>query len=305
MGLNNSSCRSIHDAGDLKYDAGTYISPSVPQKGVFFLKLLANTLAYSKSTDRILQTLHHLLRVDCQWDSTSSDFNNPDVMNQLAAKLGLSPELQFYDVYSLDDPSQLTHIPRPALALLVIIPLTPAWDQSRKAEDANKEEPYPGSGRPDEPVIWFKQTIGHACGSIGLLHSVINGPAVDFITPGSDLATIRNLAIPLDMNKRAKMLYNNEAFEVAHKSVEQAGESDANLMDERDGGHFVSFVKSGGKLWELEGSRKGPLERGDLAENEDVLSPRALDMGIRRIIKLNADEGGSLLFSCIALARKT
>ncbi|KAI2829331.1 hypothetical protein CBS147482_7312 [Aspergillus niger] len=230
--------------------------------------------------------------------------NNPDVMNQLAAKLGLSPELQFYDVYSLDDPSQLTHIPRPALTLLVIIPLTPAWDQSRKAEDANKEEPYPGSGRPDEPVIWFKQTIGHACGSIGLLHSVINGPAVDFITPGSDLETIRNLAIPLDMNKRAKMLYNNEAFEVAHKSVEQTGESDANLMDERDGGHFVSFVKSGGKLWELEGSRKGPLKRGDLAENEDVLSPRALDMGIRRIIKLNADEGGSLLFSCIALARK-
>ncbi|GLA57518.1 hypothetical protein AtubIFM56815_005862 [Aspergillus tubingensis] len=230
--------------------------------------------------------------------------NNPDVMNQLAAKLGLSPELQFYDIYSLDDPSQLTHIPRPALALLVIIPLTPAWDQNRKAEDADKEEPYPGSGRPDEPVIWFKQTIGHACGSIGLLHSVINGPAVDFIKPDSDLAEIRKQAIPLDMDKRAEMLYNSEAFEVAHKSVEQAGDTDADLMDDRHGGHFVSFVKSGGKLWELEGSRKGPLERGDLAEDEDVLSPRALDMGIKRIINLNADEGGSLLFSCIALAHK-
>ncbi|OJZ81574.1 hypothetical protein ASPFODRAFT_51959 [Aspergillus luchuensis CBS 106.47] len=230
--------------------------------------------------------------------------NNPDVMNQLAAKLGLSPELQFYDVYSLDDSSELTHIPRPALALLVIIPLTPAWNQNRKAEDADKEEPYPGSGRPDEPVIWFKQTIGHACGSIGLLHSVINGPAVDFIKPDSDLAEIRKQAIPLDMDKRAKMLYDSETFEVAHKSVEQAGDTDANLMDERDGGHFVSFVKSGGKLWELEGSRKGPLERGDLGEDEDVLSPRALDMGLKRIIDLNAGEGGSLCFSCIALAHR-
>jgi ubiquitin carboxyl-terminal hydrolase L3 len=224
-------------------------------------------------------------------------------MNQLAMKLGFSSEFKFYDVYSLDEPEQLAHIPRPALALLVIIPLTPAWDRSRKAEDASKE-PYTGSG-PDEPVVWFKQTIGHACGSIGLLHSLINGPAIDFIKPDSDLATIRNLAIPMDMTKRADMLYNCEPFELAHKSVEQVGDSYANPIDGRDGGHFVSFVESGGKLWELEGSRNGPLERGNLANDEDVLSPRALDMGIKRIIKLNMDQGGeSLRFSCIALARR-
>ena len=223
-------------------------------------------------------------------------------MNQLATKLGLSSELQFYDVYSLNEPEQLAHIPRPAFALLVVIPLTPAWDESRKAEDADKE-PYTGSG-PDEPVIWFKQTIGHACGSIGLLHSLFNGPAVDFIKPDSDLAAIRSNAIPLNMAERAELLYNNEPFELAHKSVEQAGDSFADPTSERDGGHFVTFVKSGGKLWELEGSRKGPLERGSLADDEDVLSPRALDMGIRRIIKLNADAGGeNLLFSCIALTR--
>lgn len=229
--------------------------------------------------------------------------NNPDVMNHLASILGLSSELQFYDVYSLDDPDLIAHIPRPALALLVIIPLTPAWDRIRKAEDADKES-YTGAG-PDEPVIWFKQTIGHACGSIGLLHSVINGPAADFIKPDSDLAMLRNSAIPLKMAARAEMLYNSEPFERAHKSVEQAGDSYAHPADERDGGHFVSFVKSGGKLWELEGSRMGPLERGSLADDEDVLSSRALDMGIKRIIRLNEDEGGeNLRFSCIALARK-
>ncbi|KAL2836769.1 hypothetical protein BJY01DRAFT_52248 [Aspergillus pseudoustus] len=237
--------------------------------------------------------------------------NSPDVMNELATTLGLSSELEFYDVYTMDDPeTQLAHIPRPALALLVIIPLTPAWDRSRQAEDADKEEPYPGSGRLDEPVIWFKQTIGHACGSIGLLHSVINGPAIDFIKPDSDLAAIRRGAIPLDMDRRAELLYNCKAFEAAHKSVEQAGDSYADPTSERNGGHFVSFVKSGGKLWELEGSRKGPLDRGSLADDEDVLSPRALDMGIKRIIKLNAEDGGggggeNLLFSCIALAPRS
>jgi ubiquitin carboxyl-terminal hydrolase L3 len=230
--------------------------------------------------------------------------NNPEVMNQLATTLGLSSELQFYDVYSLDELELLSDIPRPVLALLVVIPLTSAWDRSRKAEDANKVL-YTGCG-PEEPVIWFKQTIGHACGSIGVLHSVINGPAVDFIRPDTDLATIRSLAIPLDMTKRAEMLYNSRPFELAHKSVEQAGDSAADLTGEREGGHFVSFVKSGGKLWELEGSRMGPLERGDLSDDEDVLSPRALDIGIKRIIKLNAEgREKDLLFSCIALARRS
>ena len=224
-------------------------------------------------------------------------------MNQLALKLGLSSELQFYDVYSLDGSEQLAHIPRPALALLVIIPLTPAWDQSRKAEDANKEH-CTDSG-PNESVIWFKQIIGHACGSMGLLHSLINGPAINFIERDSDLAAIRSLAIPLDKTERAEMLYNSKPFEIAHKSVEQAGDSYADPTGERNGGHFVSFVKSGGVLWELEGSRMGPLSRGSLADDEDVLSPRALDMGIKRIIKLTADGGEeSLRFSCIALARK-
>lgn len=223
-------------------------------------------------------------------------------MDRLAQRLGLSNELQFYDVYDLNEPELLKHIPRPALALLVIIPLTAAWNQDRMAEDANKEI-YAGAG-PDEPVIWFKQTIGHACGSIGLLHSLINGPTVQYITPNSDLATLRSDAIPLTMTQRAQMLYDSRPFEFAHKSVEQAGDSYQDASRERNGGHFVSFVKVDGKLWELEGSRKGPLERGDLHEDEDVLSPRALDLGIKRIIKLSADGGGeSLRFSCIALAR--
>lgn len=228
--------------------------------------------------------------------------NNPDVMTRLAIRLGLSPELQFHDVYALDDPDLLAHIPRPAMALLAIIPRTPAWERDRDSEDAMKSD-YSGSG-PDEPVIWFKQTIGNACGSIGLLHSTINGPAAAFIGPNSDLAAIRRRAIPLQMNERADMLYNNKPFELAHKSFEEAGDTRAIPVTEHNGQHFVAFVKAEGKLWELEGSRKGPLDRGSLAEDEDILSPRALEMGIKRIIRLQSDEGVDVRFSCIALTRK-
>ena len=229
--------------------------------------------------------------------------NNPAVMTRLAIQLGLSPELQFYDVYSLDEPELSAHIPRPVMALLVIIPLTSAWHRDREAEDAGKND-YAASG-PEEPVIWFKQTIGNACGSIGLLHSTINGPAANFIEPDSDLAAIRRRAIPLQMTDRADMLYDSEPFERAHKSVEEAGDTRAIPAAEHTGQHFVAFVKAEGKLWELEGSRKGPLDRGSLADDEDVLSQRALDMGLQRIISLNSDKGTDVRFSCIALACKS
>ncbi|KAK7737448.1 hypothetical protein SLS53_006521 [Cytospora paraplurivora] len=227
-------------------------------------------------------------------------------MDALSKRLGLSDDVQFYDVYALDEPELLAHIPRPAHALLVTIPLTKVWDDERKTEDAAKQE-YAGFGA-GEPVIWFKQTIGNACGSIGLLHSAINGPASKHILPGSELDKTRRAAIPLRISERAQLLYDSEPFETAHKSVADLGDTIAPLGKEGHhvGHHFVSFVKADdGHLWELEGSRKGPIDRGELAEDEDVLSPRALDLGIRRVIRLNQDAGiDDLRFSITALAPK-
>lgn len=228
-------------------------------------------------------------------------------MNALKTKLGLSDELEFYDVWSLDDPSALAHIPRPALALLVIIPMTDAWQDERTAEDADKED-YAGVGDA-EPVIWFKQTIGNACGSIGLLHSVINGPAQEYVRPGSDLEKLRRDAVPLRMADRAQMLHDSQPFDDAHASVVGLGDTaptnDGNGFG-HSGLHFVSFVKAAdGILWELEGDRKGPINRGKLAEDEDVLSPRAHELGLGRVIKLVENAGiTDLRFSCTALAPK-
>ncbi|KXJ92456.1 hypothetical protein Micbo1qcDRAFT_195322 [Microdochium bolleyi] len=227
--------------------------------------------------------------------------NNPDVMNKMAYKLGLSPQLAFHDVWSLDDPQLLALIPRPALALLVIMPHTPAWAQDRKA-DADKRQEYEGFG-PGEPVIWFKQTIGNACGSIGLLHCAINGPAANFVLPGSALDRIRQEALPLKREERAAMLYNSVDFEEAHQACASDGDTPP-LNADHKGQHFVSFVIAQGRLWELEGDVKGPLDRGAVGDGEDVLSPRLLKLGFQRVIDLEKDSGNDLRFSCLALARK-
>ena len=55
-------------------------------------------------------------------------------------------------------------------------------------------------------------------------------------------------------------------------------------------------------MWELDGSRKGPLNRGELEEGEDLLSERAIEMGPKRFLKREEEVGGSeLRFSILAL----
>ena len=105
--------------------------------------------------------------------------NNPEVMSSLLHQLGLSKSVGFHDVYSIDDPDLLAFVPRPAYALLLVFPVSETYEKFRRAEDEGKAE-YEGSG-PDEEVIWFKQTIRNACGLMGLLHGVSNGPVTKFI----------------------------------------------------------------------------------------------------------------------------
>lgn len=227
--------------------------------------------------------------------------NNPKVMNDLAYRLGVSKKLSFYDVYSLHDSDMLAMIPRPVFALLATIPMTEAWKQSCDAEDARLDW-YKGAG-PEEPVIWFQQTIIHGCGLIGFLHCVCNGVPSKMITPGSELASFLEKAVPLGMDDRAKLLSETELMYEASEEVALKGDTKPLDPGVSTGNHFVALVKArDGHLWELEGSRKGPLERGFLSESEDVLSERALELGIKNLIDIQRESGSDLIFSCIALA---
>lgn len=55
-------------------------------------------------------------------------------------------------------------------------------------------------------------------------------------------------AFPLNKTERAKMLYNNEVFEAARKSVKWAGDSHTSPEGERNGGPLLKFLESGERL---------------------------------------------------------
>ncbi|PBP24312.1 pyridoxamine 5'-phosphate oxidase [Diplocarpon rosae] len=202
--------------------------------------------------------------------------NNPEVMSALVHKLGLSPALSFHDVFSIEDPELLAFVPRPANALLLVFPVSKSYESFRVQEDSDKIE-YEGKGA-GEPVIWYKQTIRNACGLIGILHAVSNGSSRAFIERGSDLDKLVNDAISLGPIQRADLLYNSQALENAHQSAASQGQSSAPDAEDNVDLHYVCFVKDeNNHLWEMDGRRKGPLDRGVLGEEEDVLFAPAND----------------------------
>lgn len=119
---------------------------------------------------------------------------NPGLMTALLRELGLSPALQVHDVLSLTEPELLAFVPRPALAVLLVFPISAAYESHRLAEDALLPE-YDARG-PTEPVLWFRQTIKNACGVMGLLHAVGNGAARNFIGKRARLGDLPTSQLP-------------------------------------------------------------------------------------------------------------
>lgn len=116
----------------------------------------------------------------------------------------------------------------------------------------------------------------------------------------STLDTLIKQAIPLPPAERSALLETNHDLASAHRESASQGATEAPEAEADIDLHYVTFVKTeDGKLWELDGRRKGPIERAELAEDEDVLSEKALREGPLTFL---SREGGDLRFSCVALA---
>ncbi|OQE16099.1 hypothetical protein PENSTE_c025G04008 [Penicillium steckii] len=222
--------------------------------------------------------------------------NNPDVLAHLCENLGVAPGLSFHDVISTSS-EMLEWIPRPIHAL-VLLADWPIYDTAR-TEISKTIPDYKGSG-PDEPVIWMKQTIGHACGLMALLHCLYNYQDAEYVTPGSELDKLLQHAIALGPEERADLLYNSKFLENAHMEAASRGSSRAPSPAEDNHHHFVGFVQKDGQVWELNGGMKGPLLRGSL-EDGDLLSEKGLTLTVKDYLDAAA-KGGNGEMSIVAVA---
>ncbi|KAK5018710.1 ubiquitinyl hydrolase 1 [Cryomyces antarcticus] len=144
--------------------------------------------------------------------------------------------------------------------------------------------------------MWFKQTINNACGLYSILHAICNGDARNFIP------TILESCTFLPPQDRALVLEGSEELESVYGMAALQGNSmvPTSAEDEVDF-HFVCFVKShiNGHIYELDGDRKGPVDKGPMLKpDDDILAHGGLAI-VREFIQRERD--GNSNFSLMAL----
>ncbi|KAL4795767.1 hypothetical protein BDV19DRAFT_157330 [Aspergillus venezuelensis] len=225
--------------------------------------------------------------------------NNPDVLRLLSDNLGISSDLDFHDIISTS-PEFLQGYHFPPCHALIVLAKGPIYRAARSAVEPTIPE-YKDSG-PNEPVIWMKQTIGHACGLMALLHAVFNLEGGRYVRPDTELHALRQQAILLGPTERAKLLYDSKFLEEAHMNAASRGSSNVPSPRDDNQHHFLAFVQKDGKVWELNGGINGPLLRGLLGEGEDLLSERGLELTAQDFLQ-SAEQTGCDEMSIVAVTR--
>jgi len=175
---------------------------------------------------------------------------------------------RFEDVYGLD-PELLAMVTTPVKAVLMIFPISPEIERMRTADDALMKA---GGLSPhvDPTVIFIEQKISNACGTIGLLHALLNGGVT--IVPMSPLNRFQEECMPLTPSDRADLLAKTTLFARAHSAAATSTESASAVPERLDTDlHFTCFLQLGDsasedsaakRIIELDGRRVGPVDHG-------------------------------------------
>ncbi|EKM50356.1 uncharacterized protein PHACADRAFT_263608 [Phanerochaete carnosa HHB-10118-sp] len=231
--------------------------------------------------------------------------SNPEVMNAWSGKAGLVLEQdRFTDVYGFD-PNLLGMVPQPVKAVVLLFPISKEYEEKRKAEDEKiaKEGQHPI----DPTIVWIKQTIQNACGTMGLLHALLNSNVT--LEPESVLEKFIDECKDKTPEERAKLLETTPLFASIHAEAAASGQTAAPDISESVDLHFTCFVQApdtaardqgvpapegARRLIELDGRRAGPVDRGVC---DDLLADAAA------YIKDNyMKDTTSVSFSMLALA---
>ncbi|XP_070554218.1 ubiquitin carboxyl-terminal hydrolase isozyme L3-like isoform X2 [Ptychodera flava] len=202
----------------------------------------------------------------------------------------MSKSWQFFDVFGLD-PDLLGMVPSPAVALLLLFPINEKYEAYKKEEQEKIEK----EGQSVSPKVYFmKQTIGNACGTIGLLHAIANN--TDVITVESYLKTFFDATKDMTPDQRADKLETDESISAAHETSAQEGQTEAPSREEEVNLHFIAIVHKDGELYELDGRKRFPVNHGKTSADSFLQDAAGVCQ------KFMARDPSELHFTMVALA---
>ena len=219
--------------------------------------------------------------------------SNPEVIASFAHTLGLPADVGFHDIFGFD-PDLLAMVPQPVHAVLLLFPITDASERAR-AEEA---EAIARDGQTVSDRVYFtRQTIGNACGTIGVLHAVGNNlHRYESMSSDCYFSDFFAKTKEMDPDERAAYLERDDGIESAHAGAVAAGETACPTVDDEVNLHFVALVHVDGGLYELDVRKRTPLRHG--TTSEATLLQDAVP-----VIKKFVDRAeGNVNFNAIAMA---
>ncbi|KAI9525504.1 Ubiquitin carboxyl-terminal hydrolase isozyme L1 [Dissostichus eleginoides] len=211
---------------------------------------------------------------------------NPEMLNKMMSKLGVGENWRFVDVLGLES-EQLSAVPKPCCALMLLFPLTQQHESFRK-QQADKVA--------DSSEVYFlKQTAVNSCGTIALLHAVANNKSKLTFESDSALKKFLDETANMSADDRAKHLEKNQAIYEAHNEVAVQGQCRPEA--DKVNFHFIAFVNANGQLHEFDGRMNGPVKHGDTKDGSFITDASKVCRGfIER-------EQGEVRFSAVALCQ--
>ncbi|EME26593.1 Ubiquitin carboxyl-terminal hydrolase isozyme L3 [Galdieria sulphuraria] len=180
--------------------------------------------------------------------------SNPQVLSEYLHKLGVEENVSLVDVLS---PDLLDLVPRPVYAVILLYPL---HNQQSTREEIKQET----------SVYFCKQTISNACGTVALVHAVLNNIHRISCKKNSFFDKFYTSTVHLSPHERATCLEQSEELDYLHSEFAQVGQSQAPGNTEEIDLHFVTFVSQQGKLIQLDGRLEQPVVCGN-CEEENLL----------------------------------
>ena len=175
--------------------------------------------------------------------------SNPAVFNKAARALGASTQiLAFDDVLGLD-PELLAFVPKPCYALCLLLP-----GELAQARRATLEPPPPSFKAPY--FIEQADALGNACGTVGLIHALaaaVQQGAAAALAENSALATFLERTESASCTERGQALLASAEIRALSDAAAASGETEGAGTDDAQDQHFVTFVRCGDALWELDG----------------------------------------------------
>eukprot|EP00949_MAST-11_sp_MAST-11-sp1_P002829 g2829.t1 len=219
--------------------------------------------------------------------------SNPVAVNKYMKGLGYAEEeFQWEELLSCEEWAQ-GMISEPRIAVMLNFPITEAV----RADEAKERECVEADGQElDDSIFFTKQTVGNACGTIGIIHAVLNNQ--ERMSVGGWFEEFSSSSKDKAPAERAQILESSDELDDRHADsaadTSNSSSEDANLNN-----HFITFIHNNGCLIELDGRKPWPVNHG--ATTQTSLLQDACKLIQERFFA--RDQGGAFALMVLAKSR--